>query len=218
MTGFPNSPKLLRAGIVTMSPDSGAVERIISLQYAPETLSRSLAPQLVGGQATQGQAVRYAGAPQETITLQAVLDATDQLEFPDQNAEVAENGLHAALAALETLLYPASAQLEKQKTQLAAGSLQIAPLEAPLALFVWSAKRIVPVMLENLQITEQFFDANLNPIRADLNLTLKVLSVNDLGFGHRGAGLFMAYLKAKEGLAQKAAGGTLETLGAGGSL
>ncbi len=218
MSGFPGSPKLLRAGIVLISPESGAVERIISLQYAPETLSRTLTPQVTGGEAGRGKPLRYATAPQETITLEAKLDATDQLEHPDENTEATQSGLYPALAALETLLYPASAQLEKQKTQLAAGSLTIAPLEAPLALFVWSARRIVPVMLENLQITEQFFDPNLNPVRADLNLTLKVLSVDDLGYGHRGGGLFMAYLKAKEGLAQKAAGGTLETLGVGGSL
>jgi hypothetical protein len=45
-----------------------------------------------------------------------------------------------------------------------------------------------------------------------------VLSVDDLGFGHRGSGLFMAYLQAKEQLARQSKSGTLEALGIGGLL
>ena len=41
MTGFPRSPRLTRAGLVLIDPDGGAVERIISLQYASENLQRS---------------------------------------------------------------------------------------------------------------------------------------------------------------------------------
>ena len=72
--------------------------------------------------------------------------------------------------------------------------------------------------MDSLQITEEFFDANLNPIRAKLSLSLRVLSVEDLGFSHRGSGIFMAYLQAKEQLAAKAEGGSLDALGAGGAL
>ena len=42
MTTFPNSPRLIKGGIVLIDPDSGAVQRIITLQYNPDTLTRSL--------------------------------------------------------------------------------------------------------------------------------------------------------------------------------
>ena len=216
MTGFPGSPKLIRSGLVLISPDSGAVERIITLQYAPETLSRQLEAQTVEDEAGRSQPLRLTGPAIETISLEAELDATDQLEFPDQNETATSSGIFPALSALETMLHPTTAQLETQNSQASAGSFTIAPAETPLALFAWSAHRIVPVRLTSLSITEEFFDPNLNPIRAKISLSLRVLSVDDLGFQHRGSGLFMAYLQAKEQLAAKAAGGTLEGLAAGG--
>ncbi|AUH66250.1 hypothetical protein [Paracoccus zhejiangensis] len=216
MSGLSSSPRLIRAGLVLMAPDTGAVSRIIALQYAPETLTREVKAQAIADGQNRSQALRLTGPASETISLDAVIDATDQLEFPDRNPDAARLGIFPALAALETLLYPTSAQLERQKAQGAAGSFEITPAETPLALFVWSAQRIVPVRLDSLQITEEFFDPNLNPIRAKLSLSMKVLSVDDLGFTHRGSGLFMAYLQAKEQLAAKAQAGTLDALGAGG--
>jgi hypothetical protein len=44
---------------------------------------------------------------------------------------------------------------------------------------------------------------------------MRVLNVNDLGFEHRGGGVFMAYLQAKEQLAARARAGTLVELGLG---
>ena len=97
----------------------------------------------------------------------------------------------------------------------ASGTLEIAPMESPLALFVWSTSRIVPVRVTDLSITEEAFDPTLNPIRAKVSLGLRVLSVDDLGFDHKGGSLFMGYLQAKERLAAKAAGGGLDLLGIG---
>ncbi|MCB4379307.1 hypothetical protein [uncultured Tateyamaria sp.] len=216
MTGFPRSPKLTRAGLVLISPESGAVERIITLQYASETLSRSLEVQSIADEPDRSQPLRLTGPAVETITLEAELDATDQLEFPRENPDAVEAGIFPALSALETMLHPTTAQLERQNAQGSAGSFEITPAETPLALFVWSAKRIVPVRVTSLSITEEFFDANLNPIRAKVSLSLRVLSVDDLGFTHRGSGLFMAYLQNKEQLAGRARGGVLSGLGVGG--
>lgn len=218
MTGFRGSPRLIRAGLVLIAPGSGAVERIITLQYAPETLSRQIEVQAFEGEAARSQPLRLRAPAVETITLEAQIDATDQLELPDQNQTTVERGLFPVLSALETMLHPTTAQLERQNAQAGAGSFEIAAAETPLALFVWSASRIVPVRMDTLQITEEFFDPNLNPIRAKLSLSLRVLSVDDLGFSHRGSGLFMAYLQAKEQLAAKAATGSLDALGAGGAL
>lgn len=216
MTGFPGSPRLIRSGLVLISPQSGAVERIISMQYAPETLTRQIEAQTVQDEPNRSQPLRLTGPAVETIKFDAAIDATDQLEFPDQNADATALGIFPTLAALETMLYPATAQLERQNAQASAGTFSIAPAQTPLALFVWSAQRIVPVRLTSLSITEEFFDTNLNPIRAKVSVSLRVLSVDDLGFNHRGSGLFMAYLQAKEQLARKSVGGGLDAMGAGG--
>jgi hypothetical protein len=89
----------------------------------------------------------------------------------------------------------------------------VLPLEAPLTLFVWSKQRIVPVRVTELSITEEAFDVALNPIRAKVTLGLRVLSVDDLGFRHRGGSLFMAYLRNKESLAAGAGQVSLSEMG-----
>ena len=83
------------------------------------------------------------------------------------------------------------------------GTLEIAPMEAPLTLFVWSKTRIVPVRLTEFSITEEAFDPALNPIRAKVSLGMRVLSVNDLGFDHKGGNLYLAYHQQKEQLAAR---------------
>src|SRR5215471_8144076 len=134
MSSFPGSPKLLKGGIVLLDPDSGAVQRIITLQYNPDTLTRSLqikAPQESGD---RSEALRLSGPPVETIKLDAEIDATDQLEFPDQNPDAAQLGIHPQLAALETLVYPTSGQLQANNSLAQAGTLEIVPMETPLML------------------------------------------------------------------------------------
>ena len=160
--------------------------------------------------------MRLKGPPVETIKLDAEIDATDQLEFPDQNREVVEFGIQPQLAALETIVYPTSGQLLANNALAKAGTLEIAPMETPLTLFIWSKTRILPVRLTDFSITEEAFDPNLNPIRAKVSLGMRVLSVNDLGFDHKGGNLFTVYCQQKESLAAKAARVPLSVFGIGG--
>ena len=95
----------------------------------------------------------------------------------------------------------------------AAARILLAPMEAPLTLFIWSQHRILPVRLTEFSITEEAFDPALNPIRAKVSLGMRVLSIDDLGFAHKGGSLFMGYLQTKEQLAAKHTGGALSTLG-----
>ena len=213
MTGFPRSPRLTRAGLVLIAPDSGAIERIITLQYAADSLKRTLKAQAVEGEADRSQPLRLTGPAVETISLDAELDATDQLEAPDDHPDAVSFGLFPALSALEGLVQPTVGDLERQSGQAASGSFTIAPAETALALFVWSRNRIVPVRVTDLSVTEEFFDPTLNPIRARVSLGLRVLSTADLGFGHRGSGLYLAHLQAREHLAARFAGGALSDLG-----
>ncbi len=96
--------------------------------------------------------------------------------------------------------------------------LEVAPIEAPLTLFIWSKHRILPVRLTEFSITEEAFDPSLNPIRAKISLGMRVLSTNDLQFTHRGSNLFMAHHQRKEFLSTLNQHGTLNILGIGGLL
>ncbi|UCE50619.1 MAG: hypothetical protein JSW47_10730 [Phycisphaerales bacterium] len=216
MTTFPGSPRLLKGGIVLIDPETSAVQRIISLQYNPETLTRTLQVQGVGGEGgDRSQALRLKGPPVETYKLDAEIDAADQLEFPEQNEEVKQNGITPLLCALEAIVYPDSSQMLANNSLASSGTLEIVPIEAPLMLFVWSKNRVLPVRLTDFSITEEAFDPNLNPIRAKISLGMRVLSVDDLGFDHKGGSLYMAYQQKKEQLATKLKQGALSTLGVG---
>jgi hypothetical protein len=214
MTTFPNAPLLVKGGIVLIAPDTGVVQRIIALQYNPDTLTRSL--QIKGVSAEAGdrrETQRLIGPPVETIKLDAEIDATDQLEFPEKNRSAVELGIHPHLAALEAIVYPSSEQIQNNNSLAQSGTLEIAPMESLLTLFIWSKQRIVPVLITEFSITEEAFDTALNPILAKVSLGMRVLSVNDLPFSHRGNSLFMAYHQQKERLAAQHPGGTLQMLG-----
>jgi hypothetical protein len=213
MTTFPGSPKLIKGGIVLLNPDTSAVLRIITLQYNADSLSRSFQIQSFSSGGDRSEALRLKGPPVETIKLDAEIDAADPLEFPDQHAEIVQNGLHAQLAALETLIYPSSSRLQANDSLANAGTLEIVPIEAPLTLFVWSKNRIVPVRLTEFSITEEAFDTSLNPIRAKVSLGMRVLSIDDLGFSHKGGTLFMRFLQNKEQLSARHRGGGFAALG-----
>src|ERR1700752_4374877 len=132
MSGFPNSPRLLKGGIVLIDPATGAIQRIITLQYNPDTLTRSLQPQTAEpGSKNRSEALRFKGPAIETFKLEAEIDATDQLEFPDQNPTATQFGIYPQLAALETMVYPTSDQLLTSNTLAQGGTLEIAPMEAP---------------------------------------------------------------------------------------
>jgi hypothetical protein len=214
MSTFPNSPRLLKGGIVLINPDSGAIQRVIGLQYNPDSLTRSFQVKGVGAEGgDRSEALRLKGPAVETIKLEAEIDATDQLEFPEQNPNAVALGLQPQLAALETILYPTTAQLQANNSLANSGTLEIAPMQAPLTLFIWSRNRVVPVRITDFSITEEAFDPSLNPIRARISLGMRVLSVDDLGFGEKGGSLYLAYQQQKEQLAAKNQGVPLAAFG-----
>ena len=217
MTGFPGSPKLLRGGIVVLDPETGTVRRVITLQYNPDSVTRTLAIQAHGESAGDlTQALRLKGPAAESIKLEAELDATDALEKPDESPDAVASGLHPQIAALEALVNPTAAHLVEVHGREGTGTLEIVPATAPLTLFVWGANRIQPVRLTELSVTEEAFDPRLNPIRAKVSLGLRVLTVADVGFDNPSGNLFLAYLRSREALAQKAPAGSLANLGIGG--
>ena len=218
MAGFPNSPRLVKGGLVTLDPDTSVLKSVIALQYNPDTLTRTLQIQaLPGGQdGVRVDALRLRGPAVETIKIEAEVDASDQLEFPDKHPTAVQYGLHPQLAQLEMLVNPTVETLEADNNMANNGTLEIIPLEQPLTLFVWSRSRVVPVRLTDFSITEEAFDQNLNPIRAKVSLGMRVLNVDDLGFDHPGGQMFMTYLSNKENLASQAPNVAISVLGLGG--
>jgi hypothetical protein len=214
LSGFPASPQILKAGLVLLDPVTGQPQNIIVLQYNPDQLHRTLQVQATSGEGGErSEALRIKGPPIETIKIEAEIDATDQLADPDTNAVTVQNGIHPQLAVLELMIHPSSLQIMSNLMLSLAGAVEIVPMQAPLAVFVWSRSRIVPVRVTEFSITEEAFDIELNPIRAKVSLGMRVLSVNDLGFEHRGSSLYMSYLGAKQMLAAQAAGGALGAFG-----
>ena len=212
--GFPGSPNVKRAGIVVADANTLAIQRIVTLQYNPDSLTRSLQIRATTTEAGDRlDALRLTGPPIETLKLEAELDLTDQLEFPAQNPNAVQYGLYPQLAALETLIYPTSAQIQSDNTLAQGGAIEVAPMEAPLTLFVWSANRILPVRLTEFSVTEEAFDTSLNPIRAKVSLGMRVLSVNDLDFDQKGNSIYLAYQQRKETLAGKVGPVSLAALG-----
>ncbi len=212
----PLSPRLLKGGIVQVDPGSGKVLRTIALQFNPDSLTRSLQVQAAGEGNDRSQALRLKGAAIETIKLEVEIDATDALEFPKENPTAVSVGIHPQLALLEGLASPRADALQANDARIGAGALEILPPESPLTLFVWSKQRVVPVRITDLSITEEAFDAGLNPIRAKVSIGLRVLSVDDVPFSHRAAAGFMGYLRTKEGLAGRVQPETGSKIGFGG--
>lgn len=198
MTTFPGSPRLQKGALVGLDLFN-PLASVIVFQYNPDTLTRTVTAQTMGGNADRGEALRLKGPPEEKISLEVEIDATDQLEraaFPATSL-----GVHPALASLEMLLYPKSARMIANELLLAAGVIEVVPPEAPLTLLVWGIKRVVPVRLTQFAITEEAFDPNLNPIRAKVRLEVRVLNYQDLGLSSAGGALFMAHQVAKEAMA-----------------
>jgi hypothetical protein len=172
-------------------------------QYNPATLTRTLEAQMQEDQGKTGEPPRLKGAPVETIKLDIELDAADQLERGDERA--ADAGVLPQLAALETLIYPKSSQVLLNAALLRMGTIEIIPAVAPLTLFIWGKRRILPVRLTEFSVTEDAHQPNLSPIMAKVSLGLRVLSYSDMSSDNPAWSLFFTHQLVKESLAAVAA-------------
>jgi len=174
--------------------------KVIAFQFNPTTLQRSLTAKTTGSEGAPGEALRLSGPPEEKIKVDIALDAVDQLEAGSKTA--AESGIHPQLALLELLLYPSTATVIANTALLFVGTIEVVPMEAPLILFIWGKNRIAPVRITSFSVSEEEYDANLNPIRANISLELQVLSYDDLSRLNPGHYVFMAHHMNKEVLSR----------------
>jgi hypothetical protein len=211
MSAFPGSPRLIKGALVGVGL-MGVLESTVVFQYNPDTLTRRLEPRNAKPDGEKGDVTRLSGPPKETITVSIEIDATDQLE--EANVLALATGIGPTLAALELMLYPKSSLVVANAVMSALGTIEVLPAEGPLILFVWGPTRVVPVQVTSLTITEDAHDQLLNPIRAKAELTLMVLSYNDLQVTSLGRALFLVHQVTAEALALSNAFNSVQSVGA----
>ena len=206
-------PRVVSGALVGLDPEAPRPSVMI-FQYTPDSLSRTLQPQMGAEGGDRSEQLRLKGAPVETIKVDVEIDAADQLERDDPDTR--KLGIYPQLSALEMLVYPPTERVITNTRLLALGTIEILPPVAPLTVFVWGPKRALPVKLTEFSITEEAHDANLNPIRAKVSLGMRVLTYSDLPLAHRGYSLFLAHQVAKEAMARIGGAGNLADVGGGG--
>lgn len=167
----------------------------IYFQFNPETLERVKTGQWTSAQSQRqkaedttrdrefrrlrGKKVKAGFVPQpEKINLTLRLDAVEKvLRAPAGSDSEIPEGILPELAALESLM-------KKARTEVSVGGSRSSPTlsrtrEIPLVLFIWGDYRVIPVTILSMTITEQKFDYLLNPIRAEIRVSLQVLEEED---------------------------------------
>ena len=182
MSGF-----LMRGALIEYGSDfMGPIPNVVIFQFNPETLTRTVQ---IPSRPTSGTAreTTQAGEPAtEKITLKASFSAAD--EFGENKALARLFGVGARLAALEKMVYPSNDLLGAIGAAIG-GALGIGggnsdprqpmPREKyPRILFIWGIYRVLPVVLESMSITEQQYDFLLNPVQAQVSITMAV-NAND---------------------------------------
>lgn len=198
---------MIKGALISFMPTFvGSLPNVIVFQYNPETITHAWTPAGQAGQAARPKAgvdpMAADGVPGESFTFKLSLDANDMIADGNANpvaAAVANaSGVYTRLAALEMLQYPsgafsgaslvgsvsASISIGGLSASLSvSGSAQTATVprsEVPTVLFVWGAQRIVPVRVTALSTNETLYDSSLNPIHAEVTLTLRVLTPEEI--------------------------------------
>lgn len=195
MSSYPNSPKVLKAALISMG-GTIPVPRLIVLQYNPAELTRTLKPDFEKTGDTPTGTNLLAGPAVETIQMTARISAVDQLESNDATAMMF--GIYPQLATLEMMLFPTTSSIVQSLAQMALGVLEIVPPESPLTVFVWGPQRVLPVQITNYSVTETMHDTLLNPIDANVTMDMTVLTYQDFSFDQTGFYLYLANLAERE--------------------
>ena len=207
MSGF-----YLKGGLIEFTESFPLpIPNVVIFQYNPETMTHGWTPATTNP-GTPGQSsnpLAITGQPTETFSFTLAMDSNDTIA--DGNAVVAGlaevSGLYTRLAALEMLLFPTAppgggligsvtAALGIGGSSSPSPTQQVPAAQLPTVLFVWGPGRIVPVRVTALSITEKLYDATLlNPIHVEAQMTLKVLTQDELKYvdGPLGTLANMAY-------------------------
>lgn len=178
---------VLRGGLVEYGSDFlGPLPNIVIFQFNPESLTRtiSIPPRPTG--ATARETTQAGEVPVERLTIRALFSAADQLGR--NNILARASGVGPQLAALEQMVHPtniigglfSSSPVDAVGSAVGSGGgkppTQPIPREQyPRLLFIWGLTRVLPVIIESMTITEQQYDALLNPVEAEVSIGLAVV-------------------------------------------
>ena len=202
---FSRRPKKVKGAIMALMPDPKHIlidpdTPALIFQYNPETLTHAFSspeceevlereskPDTHSILKPRRERKRDVNSILELISLTLEFDAADQLEAPEKNKDVVENGLHPALAVLESIM---SSQFKIRSTM------------APVLIFLFGRNRTVPVWLDSLKVIEEAFDPNLNPIRVRIELIMRVRALSEFKKGSLGYAICAGHLNRRRILAK----------------
>jgi hypothetical protein len=177
-------PYLMRGALIEYGTDFlGPIPNVVIFQFNPESLTRTIQipPRPTG---SKNKEVKQAGETTfEKISLAAHFSAADYLNKNNPLAMLF--GVGPQLAALEKMAFPTKGVgglLAKAIDAIGDAifgkppAVQLIPRETyPNILFIWGLTRILPVIINSMNITEKQFDSMLNPIQAEVSLDLSVI-------------------------------------------
>ncbi len=201
---------LLRGALIEYGTDLiGPIPNVVIFQFNPESLSRSLQipPRPTG--ATQRETTQAGEKTFEKISFKAHFSAANMLDEDKALAKLF--GIGPQLCALEKMVLPSSKlagligkALDAIGSALGIGGggdppAQPIPREKyPRILFIWGLTRILPVTIDSMTISELEYDALLNPLRAEVDLQLSVIAVDECSGDMLGKGALEYTTLAKE--------------------
>jgi hypothetical protein len=168
----------------------GPIPNVVIFQFNPESLSRSLQIPARPTGATQRETTQAGEKTFEKITFKAHFSAVNMLD--EGKALAAMFGIGPQLAALEKMVLPSSklaglvgAAIDAIGSALGGGAASNPPAQPipresyPRILFIWGLTRVLPVTIDSMSISELEYDVLLNPTRAEVDITLSVIAVDD---------------------------------------
>lgn len=191
MSGFSNKPKILRGAFVEYGLSIPPL--FVVFQFNPDKLTRNRTltfkpPNEVGTSKLRGfhqeqldlltiRDRQQVELEEETISFEIRLDATDKLDEGD--ALVEQFGIAPQLAALEMMVHPKGENILEIVLGPLLSSLSgfsfTSKENPPMVLFIWGRKRVLPVNINSMNVTETEFSTDLNPLRATVSVSLKVI-------------------------------------------
>lgn len=203
---------LLRGALIEYGSDFlGPLPNIVLFQFNPETMTRAIqVPQRPTG-ATAREVAQAGEPPVERITIKAEFSAADALG--EGNILARTMGIGPQLAALEKMVFPtnllggligAAVDAIGGAVGAASGDPATQPIpreKYPRILFIWGLTRALPVTIESMSITEQKFDALLNPVQAEVSIGLAVMPPAQCSDDVVAKGAFQYTSVAKEAMA-----------------
>ncbi len=181
-----------------------SLPNVVVFQINPETITHAwteaTAPQppasAEGKQPTHISALATTGDPSESFSFTLMLDSDQQIidgaSDPIGFALASASGVYSRLAALEMLQFPnkppggalmGAVTAATNATGMGAGGgtqPSVPTMMVPIVIFIWGPFRVLPVRVTAFSVTEKQFDTLLNPTHAEAQITLQVLTPDDL--------------------------------------